>query len=163
MNSPQTRTHLLPLTMGLAVAACIIAVTAFAAVRVTQQTQTPNQAEVATAEQAMNALQQALITKLREAMDQGGPAVAVEVCRNEARAIGDRIAREHGIELGRTSHRVRNPANAPRGWAKAIVDRGMGAKIRKNLGDALSRAYPQDKATGFGPGDLRGWMWAEVA
>lgn len=26
----------------------------------------------------------------------------------------------------------------------------------------LSRAYPQDQATGFAPGDLRGFLWAEV-
>jgi hypothetical protein len=34
--------------------------------------------------------------------------------------------------------------------------------VRKNLGAALAGAYPQDRATGFAPGDLRGWMWAEV-
>ena len=27
---------------------------------------------------------------------------------------------------------------------------------------ALAASYPQDQATGFGAGDLRGWMWAEV-
>jgi cytochrome c5 len=28
--------------------------------------------------------------------------------------------------------------------------------------EALEALYPRDKATGFKPGDLRGWMWAEV-
>ena len=27
---------------------------------------------------------------------------------------------------------------------------------------ALQSLYPQDRAIGFAPGDLRGWMWAEV-
>jgi hypothetical protein len=185
-------------TAVVAVGICIVAATASVAVPAAMQTQPSSQAEVARAELAMNALQQALLTKLRSAMDQGGPAAAVVVCRDEARGIGDRLAHEYGIQLGRTSHRVRNPANAPRDWAKAIVAGAAGAKasaerlrvvdlgdrvgvlrpigtidmctrchggadvVRENLGAALAQSYPQDQATGFGAGDLRGWMWAEV-
>ena len=39
---------------------------------------------------------------------------------------------------------------------------GPAEVVRRNLGDALQQAYPQDRATGFTLGDLRGWMWAEV-
>ena len=160
--------------------------------------QTSFPAETARAEQAMNELQQALLAKLKATMDSGGPAAAVEVCRTEARAIADAVAKRHGIELGRTSHRVRNPANAPRAWARVIVDGASGAKasaeklrtvdlgnrvgvlrpigtadtctrchgaddeVRRNIGAALAAAYPEDRATGFAPGDVRGWMWAEV-
>ena len=159
---------------------------------------TPFPAETAKAEQAMNELQQALLAKLKTTMESGGPAAAVEVCRTEARAIAETVAKKQGIELGRTSHRVRNPANAPRPWARAIVEGSAGVKsaaerirvvdlgervgvlrpigtadmctrchgaegdVRRNLGGALAAAYPQDRATGFSPGDLRGWMWAEV-
>jgi hypothetical protein len=159
---------------------------------------TPFPAETAKAEQAMNELQQALLAKLKTTMESGGPAAAVEVCRTEARAIAETVARKQGIELGRTSHRVRNPANAPRPWARAIVEGSAGVKsaaerirvvdlgervgvlrpigtadmcirchgaegdVRRTLGAALAAAYPQDRATGFSPGDLRGWMWAEV-
>lgn len=155
-------------------------------------------AETAKAEQAMNELQTALLGKLRSAMEAGGPAAAVDVCRTEARAIAEAVALKQGIELGRTSHRVRNPANAPRAWARPAVDAAAGSKaaseglkvfdlgdrvgvlrpigtadactkchgapdeVRKNLGAALAASYPQDRATGFAPGDLRGWMWAEV-
>jgi hypothetical protein len=158
----------------------------------------PFPAETARAEQAMNELQQALLAKLKTTMESGGPAAAVEVCRTEARAIAETVAKKQGIELGRTSHRVRNPANAPRPWARAIVEGSAGVKsaaerirvvdlgervgvlrpigtadmctrchgaegdVRRNLGGALAAAYPQDRATGFSPGDLRGWMWAEV-
>jgi hypothetical protein len=30
------------------------------------------------------------------------------------------------------------------------------------IGSVLETAYPQDQAVGFAPGDLRGWVWAEV-
>lgn len=154
--------------------------------------------EVARAEQAMNGLQQALLSELRAAMDRGGPAAAVTVCHDQAVAIAERVAREQGIVLGRTGHRVRNPANAPRAWARAAVDQGAGTKaaghrlqavdlgdrvgvlrpigtvdmclrchgapdeVQRNVGAALAKDYPQDRATGFAVGDLRGWMWAEV-
>ena len=75
---------------------------------------TPFSAETAKAEQAMNELQQALLAKLKTTMESGGPVAAVEVCRTEARTIADAVAERQGIELGRTSHRVRNAANAPR-------------------------------------------------
>lgn len=155
-------------------------------------------AETAKAEQAMNDLQQALLARLKTAMETGGPAAAVEVCRTEARTIADAVAKKQGIELGRTSHRLRNAANAPRPWARSIVEGGSGVKaaaeairivdlgdrvgvlrpigtaeactrchgpaeeVRRNIGTALAASYPQDRATGFAPGDLRGWMWAEV-
>jgi len=160
--------------------------------------QTSFAAETAKAEQAMNELQTSLLGKLRSAMEAGGPAAAVEVCRTEARTIAEAVALKQGIELGRTSHRVRNPANAPRPWARAIVEGSAGAKaaaeqirvvdlgervgvlrpigtadmctrchgaapdVKRNLGEALTSAYPQDRAVGFAAGDLRGWFWAEV-
>lgn len=160
--------------------------------------QTPFPAETARAEQAMNELQRALLARLTAAMSAGGPAAAVDVCRTEARTIADTVAKTQGLELGRTSHRLRNPANAARPWARAAVESADGAKaaaeglrvfdlgdrvgvlrpigtadactrchgapdeVKKNLGGALAAAYPQDRATGFAPGDLRGWMWAEI-
>ncbi len=160
--------------------------------------QAPFPAESARAEQAMNELQRALLTKLTAAMTSGGPAAAVEVCRTDARTIAEAVAKAQGLELGRTSHRLRNPANAPRGWARPAVDAAAGSKaaseglrvfdlgdrvgvlrpigtaeactkchgaadeVHRSIGATLAAAYPQDRATGFAPGDLRGWMWAEV-
>ena len=159
---------------------------------------TPFPVETAKAERAMNELQRTLLATLKTAMENGGPAAAIEVCRSDARTIADAVANTQGIDLGRTSHRLRNPANAPRPWARAVVERSAGVKaaaerlrvvdlgdrvgvlrpigtadmcvrchgpaddVRRNLGDALAAAYPQDRATEFAPGDLRGWMWAEV-
>jgi hypothetical protein len=156
------------------------------------------QPAVARAEQGMNALQSALLTRLREQMASGGPARAVSVCRDEAQVITARIAREQGIALGRTSHKLRNPSNSAPAWASGPVRAGEGSKadgqgIRVfDLGDrigvlrpigfidmcaschgapaaipdavqhVIDTAYPRDAATGFVPGDLRGWLWAEV-
>ena len=160
--------------------------------------QAPFAAETARAEQAMNELQQALLARLKTAMETGGPAAAVEVCRTDARTIAETVAKKQAIELGRTSHRLRNPANAPRPWARTVVEGSSGVQaaaeklrvvdlgdrvgvlrpigtaeactrchgpaeeVRRNIGATLAGAYPQDRATGFAPGDLRGWMWAEV-
>ena len=86
--------------------------------------------------------------KLRPRWTAGGPAAAVDVCRTEARTIAEAVALKQGIELGRTSHRVRNPANAPRPWARAIVEGSAGAKAAAeqirvvDLGDRVGVLRP---------------------
>ena len=163
-----------------------------------QEGESPFASETALAQQAMNTLQQALVAKLMAAMKTGGPAAAVTVCRDEAAAIAEGVARENNLAIGRTSHRLRNPANAARPWARSIVEASAGAKasaerlrvmdlgdrvgvlrpigtidmctrchggakaVQQSIGTELAAAYPQDRATGFSAGDLRGWMWAEV-
>jgi hypothetical protein len=148
---------------------------------------------------AMDSLQVALLSRLRAELERGGPPVAVSVCRDSAAVLTARIARTQGIELGRTSHRLRNPENAPRDWARPAVESAGGAKaaaeslrvfdlgervgvlrpigtaplcvschgpadaVRAAIGPVLAAAYPKDAAVGFAPGDLRGFMWAEVA
>jgi len=77
---------------------------------------------VASAEAAIGALKMGLKTRLVEAMQDGVPA-AVEVCANEAEAIRARVAEETGVRVGRTSTKVRNPANAEAPeWAKAYLE-----------------------------------------
>jgi hypothetical protein len=61
-----------------------------------------------------------LQTALRTGLAQG-PVEAISACRIEA----PRIAAEHSrddIVVGRTSHRLRNPANAPRAWVAPLLD-----------------------------------------
>lgn len=57
---------------------------------------------------------------LRSAMNDGGPVAAVEVCKLEAPAIAEDVSGEH-IEVGRTSLKVRNPANEPDGWEARVM------------------------------------------
>lgn len=46
---------------------------------------------------------------------QEGPEAAIEQCHLVAPELADTL-RFEGIALGRTSHRLRNPENAPRAW-----------------------------------------------
>jgi hypothetical protein len=153
---------------------------------------------VARGEAAMQELAQRLFARLNELLLQGGPVSAIRVCRSEAPAIAKEVGARHGVEIGRTSFRLRNPANAPRGWAARHVEAAAGKKAGEvklavvDLGDrlgllrpvgvmpactrchgavdgidqdvraALASGYPEDRATGFAPGDLRGFVWVEV-
>jgi len=82
----------------------------------------------ARAMQAFDRLQAALSKRLMEEMKAGGPTRAIVVCRDEAQPLTTRIVRESGFELGRTSHRLRNPANAPRGWVRPLLEKAAGRK-----------------------------------
>jgi len=155
-------------------------------------------AAVARAEAAMQELRERLFARLNELIVERGLVSAIEVCSGEAPRVAKEIGAAHGVELGRTSFRVRNPANAPRPWAAERVRAAAGKKTAEvepvvvDLGDrlgllrpiavmpactrchgvldaidprvrsVLSERYPRDEATGFAPGDLRGFLWAEV-
>jgi hypothetical protein len=150
------------------------------------------------AEAGMTALQLALQGKLMEAMAAEGPVAAMRICSREAYMLSAATAEQQGIAIGRTSHALRNPENAPRPWAADLVARGKGQRfaaahgwavdlgdrigvlqpieardtciichgaptqLPQEIGAAVKQAYPDDRATGFAPGDLRGWLWAEV-
>lgn len=105
-------------------------------------------AAVRRAEQAMEALQQRLQTRLRTALEEKGPAGAVSVCRMEAKELARAVANEAGFELGRTSHKLRNPANAPRAWVIPYLERAAGqpaSSVRQvvvDLGDRIGVLRP---------------------
>jgi hypothetical protein len=69
---------------------------------------------------ARDALVGELSARLAEAMQQG-PEAGIAVCAREALPLTRRIADEHGVRMGRTSLRLRNPANAPPGWVEALM------------------------------------------
>jgi len=130
---------------------------------------------------------------LMEALDRGGPAEAIAVCRSVAPAVATDIGQEYGLAIGRTSFALRNPDNTPPSWAAALIaarqaepafvvgpNGELGALLPIRLGSEcqmchgspehlgnetramLRRTYPDDQATGFAAGDLRGWFWAVV-
>jgi hypothetical protein len=138
---------------------------------------------------------------LLAAIEAGGPAHAIAVCKHDAPIISAKHSNE-GWTLVRTSKRVRNPQNAPSPWQQAVLDdwqaqlatgavadpatlewsaiEGSGAEAELRymraipLGGvclgchgpaeqldpavtaALAELYPDDQATGFRVGDLRG-------
>jgi hypothetical protein len=67
-------------------------------------------------------LQGALLSELRHQLDDVGPAAALEAC-HLAMYPARRAAHDEGVAVGRTSTRLRNPANASPGWAAALIER----------------------------------------
>jgi hypothetical protein len=75
------------------------------------------------------AMQTALLAELTKEMQRGGPEGAVKACHLDATAVVQQVARKQGVAAGRTSHRLRNPTNAPRPWAAPIVASHAGKPI----------------------------------
>lgn len=153
----------------------------------------PQRAQVETALAARDALFEQLSNALASALDESDPGAAIAVCRDLAPRLAREVGEERGVSIGRTSWKLRNPANSPPDWAQALVaarvehpstlvhdDGRLGTLLpirvasrclachgdEAGLSDqvrmALAAAYPDDRATGFADGDLRGWFWIEV-
>jgi hypothetical protein len=58
---------------------------------------------------------------LQAAMEQGGALAAIQVCHEEAPLIARQAAETSGAEVGRTSTKVRNPANQPDPHQRAVL------------------------------------------
>ena len=93
-------------------------------------------------------LQDALQRELMGALAQGGPAFALQSCHIDVVGTARRIERQRDVHVGRTSDRLRNPANAPRPWAAALVKANAGRSTRDvpgfavDLGDAVGVLRP---------------------
>ncbi len=135
--------------------------------------------------------------ELQRALKQGlaeGPAEAVAACRLEAPRIARRLASDE-VRLGRTSHRLRNPANVAPDWVAPILASYLepgaqpapravslpdgragyvepirlqplcltchGSELAPEVAARIEALYPEDRATGFAVGELRGVFWVE--
>jgi len=159
----------------------------------------PDPAQIGQARAAVKALGAGLKRQLIAAIKSGGPIAAIGVCRTIAPVLAERVGKEHALKIGRTALRVRNPANAPDAWERAVLQ-DFAAKIKGGADPAglehaetvtgkdgatvfrymkaipmasrpclachgapepslkaeITRLYPDDAATGFKPGELRG-------
>ncbi len=86
-------------------------------------------AAVDRADAAVRQLQLTLISRLKEELGRGGPKAAVTVCRDEAQQLTASVGKAQGLAIGRTSHKIRNPRNAPRAWAAGTVASNAGRPI----------------------------------
>jgi len=154
-----------------------------------------NEAQVAQRDRAL-AARDALMGKLKkrliEVVSTDGFPAAITVCKEDAPRLAKEVSKEQALSIGRTSHRLRNTANQPPAWAKALVEdkiadptyltsqdslaallpirtgpiclscHGPEDGIAADVMKALNEQYPDDQATGFEEGDLRGWFWVEV-
>ncbi len=71
---------------------------------------------------AQQALFGSLFAELAKAMGEGGPASAIEVCAEQAPAIAAQVGADRNLTIGRTSFKLRNPANTPPVWADLALD-----------------------------------------
>jgi hypothetical protein len=72
----------------------------------------------ATAREFMQTLKQ----ELQGGMQDGGPVNAISVCNLSAPGIANTYSVRHGWDVGRTSLKLRNPANAPDAWERSVLE-----------------------------------------
>jgi Protein of unknown function (DUF3365) len=154
---------------------------------------------LASARAAAKELGESLKRELMAAIAARGPKAAIESCKTIAPALAETTGAGRGMQIRRTALRLRNPANAPDVWERAVLE-DFAAQVKagadaaklehaETVTDAsgastfrymkaipmgavpcltchgapepalkaeIMRLYPQDQATGFAPGDLRG-------
>ncbi|MCA9488552.1 MAG: DUF3365 domain-containing protein [Myxococcales bacterium] len=163
----------------------------------------PADAALAKAEQLLHEAQGRLQARMIGELNTRGPSEALSTCSIEAQALTTPAQPDPGARVGRSSLRLRNPANAAPPWVEAWLQAqgerpvagvegvhrvedtpgGQVARVLMPIGtmepclrchgdpatlDAevvakLRERYPEDHATGYAVGDLRGALWAEVA
>ncbi len=88
---------------------------------------------LASAKAAIGTLKMQLKQKLQMAMAEG-PDKALEVCAVEAQAIRAKISHSSGVALGRSSLRLRTPADAAPDWVQAWLDEQGERKVEGVVG-----------------------------
>ena len=71
---------------------------------------------------AIQQFAQSLQGELQAAMKAGGPVEAIEVCHTRAPEIARQVSRERGLDIARTSLKIRNPGNRPDGWEREVLE-----------------------------------------
>jgi hypothetical protein len=91
--------------------------------------------------------------ELSQAIAEGGPIAAINVCYLRAPEIAAQLSQASGARVGRTALRVRNPSNAPDDLERSVleqfaadlgsgpVDRPLEAIFEIRRGDAVERRY----------------------
>lgn len=59
---------------------------------------------------------------LKLAMSQGGPAQAMNVCKDIAPQVASELSRNSGAKVNRTSRNFRNPSNIPEQWQLSVLE-----------------------------------------
>jgi hypothetical protein len=84
--------------------------------------------QVARGDEALREFRERLFARLNALLLEGGPVRAIQGCRAEAPALAKEIGAAHQVRIGRTSHKLRNAANAPPAWARSHVEGAAGKK-----------------------------------
>jgi hypothetical protein len=70
---------------------------------------------------AVNALASEMMGELTAALDSGDAGAAIAVCKEKAPGVAANIHATYGVQIGRTSHKLRNAANTAPAWADPFV------------------------------------------
>ncbi|MBW2736597.1 MAG: DUF3365 domain-containing protein, partial [Deltaproteobacteria bacterium] len=93
---------------------------------------------------ALFPLKKMLKKELSAAMKKGGPLAALNVCGERAMAITQEVsAKDPGVELGRTSDKLRNPKNKAAAWLEPMLAHYQGSS--KRLGSYRLTTLPSGK------------------
>ncbi len=107
---------------------------------------------VATSRNAVKELQTTLVGELQAAMKAGGPTNAIEVCNTNATAIAAGLSKKNGLQIGRTSLKIRNPKNAPDAWETKVL---KGFETRKAKGEDPAALEHSEVVTHHGKKEFR--------
>lgn len=60
--------------------------------------------------------------ELQAAVKENGPVHAIEICNLRAPAIAENVSNDSGWTVTRSSHKLRNPNNAPDAYTAVVID-----------------------------------------
>jgi hypothetical protein len=92
--------------------------------------------EVVASREATRQFGATLLDALQQAVRSGGPVNGIAVCRDRAGQVATDLGQRLGMLVGRTSLKVRNPANAPDNWELAVLKQ---FEARKAVGEPVDQ------------------------
>jgi hypothetical protein len=94
-------------------------------------------AELNASRAAASELLKVLKGEMEKALQSGGPINAIHFCNENAQKLTQEVATKHGVEVSRTSLRIRNPKNQPDAWETAVLkafdERRVAGEAAKDL------------------------------
>jgi hypothetical protein len=70
---------------------------------------------------AVNALASEMMGELTAALDSGDVSASIAVCKEKAPHVTAQVSEVYGVQIGRTSNKLRNPANVAPAWAQPYM------------------------------------------
>ena len=103
----------------------------------TAPTLAADDAELNASRAAAGELLKVLKGEMEKALQSGGPINAIHFCNENAQKLTQEIAAKHGVDVSRTSLRIRNPKNQADAWETAVLkafnDRRAAGEAAKDL------------------------------
>jgi hypothetical protein len=108
--------------------------------------------EIAASRATVKEFMQTLKQELQGGMQEGGPVNAISVCNLSAPGIANTYSVRNGWDVGRTSLKLRNPANAPDVWERSVLE---SFEERKGAGEDPAKMEHYEVVSQEGVKELR--------